>query len=112
MAGEIVFAVYKPREGKEIELKMALKRHLPTLRQQGYATLRPPLFLKSTQDGTYIEIFQWVSEEAMKQAHDDPKVREVWDAIEAAAEIRTLADLAEANTPFPMFQVVQGVVCN
>ncbi|MCL4233749.1 MAG: hypothetical protein KJ042_04435 [Deltaproteobacteria bacterium] len=112
MAGEIMFAVYKPREGKEMELKMALKRHVPTLRQQGYVTLRPPLFLKSAQDGTYIEIFQWVSLDAMKQAHDDEKVREVWSAIEAAAEIRTLADLEESKTPFPSFLPVQGVVCN
>jgi hypothetical protein len=40
-----------------------LQNHVPTLRKEGLVTERPELLLQA-QDGTYIEIIEWVFEEA------------------------------------------------
>lgn len=112
VAGEIRFACYRPKEGKEMELKMLLKQHVPLLRKEGYVTLRPPLFLKARSEGTFIEVFQWVDRDAAKAARENPRVLELWEKIGQVAEVVTLASLAEAAEAFPDFDVVQGVVCN
>jgi hypothetical protein len=83
-----------------------LQYHVPTLRKKGLVTERPELLLQA-QDGTYIEIFEWVSEEAKNKAHELPSVmKDIWEKMMEIADFPTLSDLKESDTPFPSFKVV------
>ena len=71
MKPEIVFALYRPHEGKDAELRELIKKHIPTLRRLELVTDRAPILVKS-KNGTYIEIFEWKSAESADQAHQHP----------------------------------------
>ena len=110
MSGAIVLALYRPKEGKEAALLDLLRGHVPLLRKEGLATDRPVLLLKSREDGTLIEIFEWTSSAAADQAHSNPRVREVWSAMGEVADFGPLSQLAETARPFPHFDPLDGVV--
>ena len=82
MASEIVFALYMPHAGKEKKLEELIARHVPVLRELELITSRPRLTLKA-QDGTYIEVIEWVNSDAAEKAHEHPAVAQVWEAMEA-----------------------------
>ena len=52
-------------EGARLEL---VRNHLPPLRAEGLVTDRAPILMR-TADGTVVEIFEWVSQEAIAGAH-------------------------------------------
>ncbi len=108
--GQIVIAAYRPKSGKAADLEIILRRHVPTLRSAGLVTERPVTLLKSFTDGTYLEIFEWVSGEAAEKAHDTPAVAAVWEAIGAIADFVPLSALPESARPFPHFAPVDAVV--
>lgn len=110
MAGEVVLACYRPHPGKEFALLERLRRHVPLLRAEGLATDRPVTLLRSHRDGAIIEIFEWVSPDAARRAHESPKVLAMWESIGHLADARALVDLAEAGARFPHFGVLEGVV--
>lgn len=103
--GNMVIAMYRPKDGKGAELKAQIKEHLPTLRRLGLATEREPLVLLAS-DGTYLEIFEWTSVEAVEAAHTHPEVAEMWEDFGNACDFTTLSDLADADRPFPHFRPV------
>jgi hypothetical protein len=105
MTSEVVFALYRPHPGKDAELKALIHRHGPALKKSGLTTERPTLLLKAG-DGTYLEIFEWVSSEASRFAHRDPEVGPIWMAMEAVADFVSLDSLAEAKRPFTHFTPV------
>lgn len=98
-------AMYRPHPGKESELAEIIKGHVPILREEGLITEFPPVTLISV-DGTLIEIFEWLSEEAKDKAHSSPKVWPVWEQIMRVAELVSLSSLPEAEHPFPNFKRV------
>lgn len=100
--GRIVFAVYKPHPGREADFLKLLEQHVPTLRAKGLVTERAPIIAKAA-DGSIVEVFEWVSEEAANGAHDIPAVMAVWERMEMVASFMRLGSLAEANKPFPHF---------
>jgi hypothetical protein len=65
--GSISVACYKPRTGKEEALLELVRNHLPPLRAEGLVTDRIPIVMR-TESGTIIEIFEWVSKEAIAGA--------------------------------------------
>ena len=71
--GSISVACYKPRPGREEALMELVRNHLPPLRAQGLVTERTPIVMR-TADGTIVEIFEWVSQEAIAGAHKNPAV--------------------------------------
>jgi len=101
----IVFAMYKPHDGKENELKGLLKKHFPVLREYGLITERVPLIVKSG-NGTYIEIFEWESEESVNKAHDHPAVADIWEKMAQISEFSTMSKLTEVEGMFPHFEPV------
>jgi len=109
MAGKMTIALYRPKEGQDKVLRDLIKQHLPILRSEGLATERLSLVLKSA-DGSYLEIFEWVSQEAVDGAHENPKVLAIWSPMGEAAEFATLASLPESGRPFPDFQI-QSELC-
>src|SRR5215472_17981931 len=105
MSAQIVFAVYRPNQGKDAELRTLISRHLPALRKLGLVTKRDPLLLRA-QDGSYIEIFEWISREAARRAHEHPEIAEIWEQMSVVGSFGKLRDLSEAGREFPHFEPV------
>jgi Mg2+/citrate symporter len=101
----MAFATYKPHEGKENELMTIVKAHLPMLRRLGLASAKEG-YLAQAMDGTIIEVFEWASPDAVKQAHTHPEVSKVWDEMTAVADFNPMNELQEAERPFPGFAVL------
>ena len=102
---EVVFAVYQPNPGKSAELEALIKKHVPLLREFGLATARQPIIVKS-KNGTYIEIFEWESKEAVERAHHHPGVATIWEAMGKISTFGKLSALEEAGAPFVHFEPV------
>ena len=103
--GVVVIALFRPKPGREAELRACARDHLPVLRAQGLATDRPPTLLRA-QDGTLLEIFEWASPAAIDAAHGNPAVLALWERYAACCDYVTLADLPEARALFPGFTPV------
>lgn len=103
---EIVFALYRPKPGRESELDAIVKGHVPALRKLGLVTARAPIVARSRKDGTIIEAFEWASAEAIAQAHSDPAVRAIWARFAECADYPAFGQLAEANDVFAGFEPV------
>ena len=110
MPCEVVFAAYRPKPGREPAVLEILKRHVPTLRRLGLATERPVVLIRSPGDGTLIEVFEWATSEASREAHTRPEVEAIWHALGEEAEFPALAEVAGAGLRFPHFEPVDGVV--
>ena len=106
MAKQLAFAMYKPNEGKEGDLKEILKEHLPLLREFELISDKETYTIKAT-DGTIIEIFEWLSEETKAIAHQHPATRQLWGRMMAICTFPAMRDLDEGKRSFPDFQIVE-----
>ena len=102
MTGVTVLAVYRPKPGKAAELDRLVAGHLAILRAEGLVTDYPSTVLKS-RDGTIVEIFEWVSADAIDRAHANPAVMALWARFGAACDYLPIADLPEAKQMFSPF---------
>ena len=100
--GKIVVATYKPKSGKEKALDSLVKNHVKVLRNQGFATLRPPMIMKAA-DGTVIEIFEWISKQAIEDAKKNKDVLAYWNKYKDVCEIVPISQLIESNKEFSEF---------
>ena len=75
--GRIVIAAYRPKPGKAERLKELMHTHVSRLRDEGLATDRRSIVMEAV-DGTIIEVFEWVSKEAIAAAHENPAVLAMW----------------------------------
>lgn len=100
--GKIVIATYKPKVGKEKILDRLVRDHVKVLRNQGLATLRPPMIMKSA-DGTVVEVFEWISKQAIEDAQINKDVQEYWAKYKEVCDIIPVSNLIEANTSFSEF---------
>ncbi|MBM4384978.1 MAG: hypothetical protein FJ091_16625 [Deltaproteobacteria bacterium] len=103
---EIVFALYRPKLGREADLLAIVKGHVPALRELGLVTARTPIVARSRKDGTIIEVFEWASNEAIERAHRDPAVQAIWTRFGECADYPTFGQLAEAGEMFAGFEPV------
>ncbi|MGO8789482.1 MAG: hypothetical protein ACLQVL_19130 [Terriglobia bacterium] len=103
--GSISVACYKPRPGREAALLDLVRNHLPSLRAEGLVTERTPIIMR-TADGTIVEIFEWVSQEAIAGAHTNPVVLELWKRFEAVCWYETPSNLPEFQNMFQHFEPV------
>ena len=101
--GSLVIAVYRPRKGKAKALLEIVGDHVPTLRRLGLVTSREAIVGKA-EDGSIIEIFEWVSDEAIDRAHHDPTIQRIWKRINSASDCVSLSALNESRMPFPSFE--------
>jgi quinol monooxygenase YgiN len=99
----IAGALYRSKPGMKDDLLNIINIHIPTLREENLNTSRESMLMEST-DGTFIEIFEWRSDEAKKLAHHSPKVQHIWSRMEKTAEFIPFSSLAEASVPFANFQ--------
>ena len=57
-----------------------------------------------TGDGTVVEVFEWVSQEAIAGAHSNPVVLELWKRFEAVCSYEIPSNVAEFRTMFAHFE--------
>jgi hypothetical protein len=100
--GRIVIVGYKPKPGKNEALKALMKTHLPRLQQEGLATNRESIIMEAA-DGTIIEVFEWVSAEAIQNAHTNPAVLQMWGEYAEVCDYVPVGSLTEAGTLFSAF---------
>jgi hypothetical protein len=101
----ISVACYRPKPGCEEALLAEVRDHLPPLRAQGLVTERLSIVMR-VQDGTVIEIFEWVSPEAIANAHSNPVVLEIWKRFEAVCSYEVPASIPEFQRLFAHFEPV------
>ena len=104
--GRIVIAVYRPKPGQEAVLDGLVEGHVAVLREQGLATDRPATVMRAG-DGTVVEIFEWVSNEAADSAHANPVVAALWGEFAAASEFLPMNAVAESADMFPHFEAIR-----
>ena len=104
-SGRIVVVVYEPFPGKEPELEIQIKKHLPVLWEENLATNREPIVMKS-KDGLYIEIFEWKSAEAIKQALSNRDVNKLWEEFSKICTYREPVTIDEFRNLFSEFEPV------
>lgn len=100
--GRIVIVAYKPKPGKVDALKELTKTHVSRLKQEGLVTDREPIIMK-TADGTIIEVFEWLSTEAIQKAHTNPEVLKMWEEYAAVCDYVPLNSLTETRNMFADF---------
>jgi hypothetical protein len=100
--GRIVIACYKPKPGKERELAALMADHVATLRGVGLVTARPPITMQS-KDGSFVEVFEWVSSEAIQAAHTHPVVLRMWEEYGKVCDYIPVAQVSEASQLFSDF---------
>ncbi|WP_343675124.1 hypothetical protein [Chitinophaga sp.] len=100
--GQIVIVAYKPKPGKDEALKQLMTTHLPRLKQEGLVTDRESIIMKAA-DGTIIEVFEWLSAEAIATAHNNPAVQQMWSEYAEVCDYVPLNSLAEAYDMFATF---------
>jgi hypothetical protein len=103
--GSISVACYRPRAGCEEELLRLVHDHLPPLRNEGLVTDRASIVMRAS-DGTIIEIFEWVSAEAIAGAHSNPVVLSLWKRFEAVCTYEIPSNVAEFQKMFAHFEPV------
>jgi hypothetical protein len=102
----LAVAAYKPKKGQELALMELVNRHLPKLRELGFATDRQNYIAKS-QDGTVIEVFEWTSMDAVDAAHQHPAVSDIWEKMALIADFNPLNTLSEFKSPFSDFKILK-----
>lgn len=103
--GSISVACYKPQRGCETELRELVRNHLPPLRAEGLVTDRAPIAMR-TADGTIVEVFEWVSREAIEGAHKNPVVLDLWKRFESVCSYQTPSSLKEFQNMFAHFEPI------
>jgi quinol monooxygenase YgiN len=98
--GRMVIACFRPLPGKRDALRELTRTHVQRLRDLGLATDRPGIAME-TLDGDVVEVFEWVSEEAIASAHEHPEVRAMWAEYEQCCAYIPVAQIAQAGDLFP-----------
>lgn len=104
--GVFVIACYRPKKGKQRELLNAVKDHIPVLRKEGLVTERAPYVMRAG-DGTIVEVFEWVSQEAIDAAHTNASVLALWQRFEATCTYEAIGSLPEALKLFSAFEPIE-----
>lgn len=103
--GDMVIVAYRPKAGREDDLLVLTRNHVPELRRLGLATDRPTLAMRS-KEGVVVEIFEW-REGAMEAAHTNPDVLAMWERYAAVCDYVPLNDLPEAREMFAQFEPIE-----
>lgn len=97
---------YKPKAGKAGALKELTKTHVPRLKKEGLVTDREAIIMEAA-DGTIIEVFEWLSPEAIQQAHTNAAVQQMWGEYAEVCDYIKLNSLIEAGNMFAEFTPVK-----
>ncbi len=103
--GRYVIAAYRPKPGKDAELLELTRTHVPILRDQDLVTDRPPYVMRA-KDGTIVEVFEWISADAIARAHQNPAVLQMWGRYAEVCDYVSLTSLSESHDMFAEFEPV------
>jgi len=103
--GRIVIAVYRAKPGQEAALHELVKAHVPILRSQSLVTEREPIVMKSGE-ATYIEIFEWQSQESIEAAHANKAVQKMWEQFGKVCDYIPISEVEESRSVFSEFTPV------
>jgi quinol monooxygenase YgiN len=103
--GRIVIACYRPKPGQHDALRALMQRHVSTLRSIGLVTERAPITMEAA-DGTFVEVFEWASREAIDAAHAHPVVLKMWEEYGRVCDYVPVAEVPEAAQMFSEFTPV------
>src|ERR1700750_1278183 len=97
MSGIVCIVAYRPKAGHEEELLDLGLCRVPTLRKEGLVTDRVPIIVRA-KDNTIIEVSEWKSQQAIEEAHKNPRVLAMWDKFFAVCECVSLKTVPETET--------------
>ena len=100
--GRVVIVAMKPKAGRAADLKRLVAAHVPTLRAENLVTDRRPIIMEA-QDGTVVEVFEWVSVEAIAAAHSNPVVLAMWEQYDGLCDFVPISTIAETGELFAEF---------
>lgn len=100
-----MIVAYKPHSGKADALKELTKTHVPRLKKEGLVTEREAVIMEAA-NGTIIEVFEWLSDEAIQNAHKNQAVLQMWAEYAGVCDYVRLNTLAETSTLFAGFKPV------
>lgn len=103
--GIIAVVGYRPKKGKEKELEALMETHLPILQDEGLATYRESIIMRS-EDSSIIEVFEWKSREAIQTAHTNPRVNEMWREYGEVCNFVPVATIPETSNMFAEFKAL------
>ena|ERR1700759_1396808 len=101
--GQITIACYRPRPGKAEALRTLMETHVPRLLAEGLVTERRSIIMEA-KDGTIVEVFEWLSAEAIASAHSNPEVLKMWAEYAEVCDYVPLNTLAEVTDMFAGFK--------
>ena len=101
--GRTVIVGYKPKPGKEAALKELMKTHLPVLAKEGLVRDKESYIMEAS-DGTIVEVFEWLSEEAIQQAHTNLAVQKMWGEYAKVCDYIPVGNLSEIISLFSSFK--------
>lgn len=105
----LVLAVYKAKPGCGEKLIDLINRKRKYLLENDFVTSRPSIFVNSFGDpNIFMEIFEWVSQQRIDDAHKDEGVWSFWKEFEVLCDEvgMHLSKLPEANEEFPNFKAI------
>jgi quinol monooxygenase YgiN len=105
MPGVVCIVAYRPKAGYDAELLELVRGRVPTLRKEALVTDRVPVIVRA-KDGTIIEVSEWKSQQAIEEAHKNPRVLAMWDKFFAVCDCVPLKTVPEAETMFAGFEPI------
>lgn len=103
MNPRVVIAVYRPHPGKEKELERVVSKHYSILARQKLVTRRLPIVMRA-KDNTIVEVFEWLSSEAIAAAHSNREVLALWDEFNEVCTYDTPVTVEEFHNLFSEFE--------
>lgn len=99
--GLVVVGTYRVRPGREAEFERLLEQHVPTLRRLGLITDTSAHVLRRSggEAPVYVEVFEWMSDDAAARAAEVADVIAIWEPMAELCEQR--GDLP--GLEFPLF---------
>lgn len=101
----LVIVRYRPKEGREADLMELVRRHGPLLKENGLVTQRPFAHGRA-KDGSVLEVFEWLSEDASRSAHENDAIAQLWTAMAECAHFLAVGELDEMGAPFAHFEPI------
>lgn len=104
--GIVVIAPYRVKKEKQHEFFAVIKEKRIYFLANGYMTARTPILLQSRIDNeVLLDIFEWTSEKHIDKAHEDKRVRNLWNEMAGLWEDGgfNLEELKESGMSFPNF---------
>lgn len=102
-----VICTYRVQQGKEEQFLQLLRAHWPTLRSLALVTGQDAQLFRREEEGrtTFVEVFEWIDENAPGKAHADAAIQELWGPMAALTEEREGRPAME----FPHFERIPGL---